>query len=170
MALAGFAASAQRTTSVTLPDPDAGGGLAAPVWTYAYNAAMHLASVTDPLGHNTNYGYDDYGRLVTETNHQGWVTTTAYNLLDQVTSVTTPDPDGAGGVTASTTNCVTLPATTTTHLRHRARRYGRGFRRRGQANRRRGGQAVRPSVDPPASSASPPVSLRCSPLGSGSAG
>jgi RHS repeat-associated protein len=60
--------------------------------------------MTDPLGHNTDYAYDTYGRITTVTNHEGYVTTTAYNLLDQVTSVTTPDPDGAGGVTASVTS------------------------------------------------------------------
>jgi RHS repeat-associated protein len=94
----------QRKTTVTQPDPDAGGGLSAPVWTYTYGSNSHLATMTDPLGRDTDYGYDDYGRQTTVTNHEGYVTTTAYNLLDQVTSVTTPDPDGAGGVAASVTS------------------------------------------------------------------
>ena len=92
----------QRRTSVTQPDPDGAGGLSAPVWTWVYGSNGLVSRMTDPMSHNTDYGYDTYGRLTTVTNNDGYVTTTAYNLLDQVTSVTTPDPDGAGSLTAST--------------------------------------------------------------------
>ena len=59
-----------------------------------------LAEISDALSHETTLGYDNYGRRTTVTNHEGKPTTTAYDHLDRV-SVTTPDPDGAGGVTAS---------------------------------------------------------------------
>lgn len=94
----------QRRTTLTQADPDGGGALAAPVWTWTYGSSTLVTRMTDPLSYNTDYGYDTYGRQTTVTNHDGWVTTTGYNLLDQVTSVTTPDPDGAGGVTASVTS------------------------------------------------------------------
>src|SRR5258707_347085 len=94
-------ANVQRKISVTDPDPDAGGGLAAPVTNFVYGSNSLLATMTDAMGHDTDYGYDSFGRQTTVTNNDGFETTTAYNLLDQVTSVTTPDPDGVGGVTAS---------------------------------------------------------------------
>ena len=45
-----------------------------------------------------------FGRRTTVTNHESKVTTTAYDEFSRVTSVTTPDPDGGGGVTSSVTS------------------------------------------------------------------
>ena len=78
--------------------------LAAPVWTWTYGSSTLVTRMTDPLSHNTDYAYDTYGHPTTVTNHDGYVTTTAYNLEGQPTSVTTPDPDGAGSLTASVTS------------------------------------------------------------------
>jgi YD repeat-containing protein len=61
----------QRKTTVTQPDPDGGGGLSAPVWTYTYGSNSLLATITDPLGRDTDYGYDDYGRQTTVGNKKG---------------------------------------------------------------------------------------------------
>ena len=93
----------QRKTSVTEPDPDGAGGLSAPAWTYAYNSQTLLSKITDPLSHDTTFGYDDYGRMTSEANHLGHTTTFGYDTLGRRTTVTTPDPDGAGAITASVT-------------------------------------------------------------------
>jgi RHS repeat-associated protein len=91
----------QRRIQVTQPDPDGGGGLSSPVTSYTYNSQGLLAKITDPLSHDTTFGYDDHGRRTTVTNHESKTTTTAYDNLNRVTSITTADPDGAGGQTAS---------------------------------------------------------------------
>lgn len=96
-----------RQIEVTQPDPDASGSLSAPVWTYAFTG-NRLTSVTDPLGHATDYGYDDAGRRtsVTSPDPDGGgslgasVTQYAFDYLDRLTSITT-DPDGSGGTSAS---------------------------------------------------------------------
>ena len=72
-----------RLLSVTAPDPDDGGPLAAPVSTFDYDAAGRLLTKTDPAANVTSYLYDD---------------------LDQVLSVTLPDPDGAGPLAAPVTS------------------------------------------------------------------
>lgn len=73
---------------VTLPDPDGTGGpLTAPFRTYVYDLTKNsngqskntLTSETDERGNTTTYTYDEYNRLKT---------------------VTLPDPDGAGPLTA----------------------------------------------------------------------
>jgi YD repeat-containing protein len=52
-----------RITSITAPDPDGAGSLAAPVTAYAYSGTTRrLASVTDPLNHVTSVSYDFAGR------------------------------------------------------------------------------------------------------------
>lgn len=86
----------QRRTQVTSPDPDGAGPLASPVTTYVYNAQGLVDRITDPIGRNTTYSYDSIGRRSGVTDHLGNQTTLAYNALDILTSVTHPDPDGAG--------------------------------------------------------------------------
>lgn len=93
-----------RIKTVTGADPDGAGSLTAPVTTYTYSSAGVLSKVTDPLGRDTTYGYDSFNRRTTVTDPLGNVTTTAYNSAGLVASVTTPDPDGAGSLTASTTS------------------------------------------------------------------
>jgi hypothetical protein len=44
----------------------------------------------------TTYGYDQHGRVQTQTDARNGTTTFAFNDAGQVISVTTPDPDGAG--------------------------------------------------------------------------
>jgi len=93
----------QRRTTVTQADPDSGGSQTSPVTTFTYNAQGLLAEITDPLSHDTTFGYDNVGRRTTVTNHEGQATTTVYDDLSRVISVTTPDPDAGGGQTASVT-------------------------------------------------------------------
>ncbi len=63
-----------RTLTVTEPDPDGAGPLAAPLTTYAY---------------------DDDGDMVSETTLDG-TTSYQYDALGRLTKLTMPDPDGAG--------------------------------------------------------------------------
>lgn len=120
-----------RVLTMTSPDPDGAGGVAATVTTYTYNSMLKVSSV-DVNGRTTTYGYDSKGRLdeiteedpdgagaltspetsytydssgnvLTETDPLGNVTTYGYTdgLL---TSITLPDPDGAGGLSAPVTS------------------------------------------------------------------
>jgi len=68
----------RRLTSTTLPDPDGGGSLTAPV-----------------------YGttYDNLSRVLTETDPLSQVTTYAYNVPARTVTTTLPDPDGGGSLT-----------------------------------------------------------------------
>jgi len=56
---------------------------------YANDGYTQLAS--------TSYTYDTYGRQYTITDLRSGTTTYTYNDADQIETVTTPDPDGAGG-------------------------------------------------------------------------
>ncbi|EAQ79300.1 Calx-beta domain-containing protein [Blastopirellula marina] len=70
-----------RQLSITEPDPDDAGPLAAPVTTYVYNDDGQLESMST-LDGATSYEYDALGRTI---------------------KVTTPDPDGAGSLLAAWT-------------------------------------------------------------------
>lgn len=58
--------------------------------TYSYNAANHLTSTTDPLGHTTSYTYDAAGRVATKTDPAGRTTSYAYNDAGELISETAP--------------------------------------------------------------------------------
>jgi RHS repeat-associated protein len=66
-----------RSTSTTLPDPDGGGSLTAPVYATTY---------------------DNLSRVLTETDPLSQVTTYAYNVPARTTTTTLPDPDGGGAL------------------------------------------------------------------------
>jgi RHS repeat-associated protein len=114
-----------RTTTVTQPDPDGSGLLAAPVTSYGYDNIGNVTSMTDPRGNITLYAYDNLhrvttvteadpddagpqsppvttfsydaaGQLLATTDPLGRVTGYAYDRLGRTTSVTRPDPDGVG--------------------------------------------------------------------------
>ena len=95
----------EAQTSVTLPDPDGTQGSAtSPVWSYEYNDFMQLETVTNPMSHDTDYGYDTAGRLTSVTDTLSNVTTYTYDLMNRITEVESPDPDGTGGpLTSSVT-------------------------------------------------------------------
>lgn len=74
--------------------------------TYAYDVEGNLSSVTNPLGHVTQYtGYDAYGRVGTVSAPNGLVTTFTYHARGWPTSITvdgeqtTYGYDGAGQLT-----------------------------------------------------------------------
>lgn len=98
--------NAGRRTSVTAPDPDGAGALSAPVTSYAYDNDGRLVTDTDPLSHTTTYTYNANGDKLTVTDHLGNVTTYAYDYDRRLISVTAPDPDGAGSLTAPVTTYV----------------------------------------------------------------
>ncbi len=58
-------------------------------WNYTYTSDFdELASVSDPEGHVTAYGYDAHGNLITITDPNGNVVGYGYNSAGQVTSIT----------------------------------------------------------------------------------
>ncbi|MEW4451991.1 RHS repeat-associated core domain-containing protein [Bremerella sp. JC817] len=91
-----------RQLTVTLPDPDGAGALTAPVTTYVYNADGQLASVTDAASQAVSYTYNTAGQIATMTDPTG-TTTYTYDALGRQVSITEPDPDGAGPLSAPTT-------------------------------------------------------------------
>ena len=60
--------------------------------------------MTDPNSHATSYSYDADGHKLTTTDALGNVTTAAYDHDGRLTSVTAPDPDGAGPLSAPVTS------------------------------------------------------------------
>jgi YD repeat-containing protein len=90
-----------REVTVTGPDPDDTGPLAAPVTTYVYDAAGNLLSVTDALDRVTTFAYDELGRKISETGpfvvrplggvpNDAPVTQYAYDKAGNVIAVTEP--------------------------------------------------------------------------------
>lgn len=65
---------------------------------YSYDAAGHVASVTNGMGNVTNYTYNASGRILTVTNALGNITTNSWNADGTLASVT----DAAGNTTAYT--------------------------------------------------------------------
>jgi RHS repeat-associated protein len=119
-----------RLISITLPDPDGGGPLVRPIYTYEYNKNNYLKKETDPLSHVTEYvyngrldvvevkqpdpdgtgpqttpittyAYDLHRRNTSITDPLGRVTAFTYDSLDRLMNVTLPDPDGGGSQTSS---------------------------------------------------------------------
>ena len=54
---------------------------------YSYNLSGQLTKVTDALGQEETYEYDQYGRLKTKTDRDNYATTYVYNDLGVVTKV-----------------------------------------------------------------------------------
>jgi RHS repeat-associated protein len=113
--------SAGRVTSITGMDPDGAGPQTAPVSTIGYDAigrrtsitdalggvtsfvfdaAGNRISVTNALGNSTSATFDAAGQVLTTTDAANATTTFVYDVLGNTTSVTLPDPDGAGALTA----------------------------------------------------------------------
>jgi len=82
----------------------AGGNPAGYTTSYTYDAFGDRLTETDPLGHTTTYTYDAVGRPLTTTDANGNETTYAYDGKGHMSSVTGPDPDGAGPDSAPVTS------------------------------------------------------------------
>ena len=55
------------------------------------------------MGRSDSWAYDANGNMTTSTDGAGYVTTLAYNSRGLPTSITKPDPDGAGALTSPVT-------------------------------------------------------------------
>ncbi len=82
-----------RKTKETLPDPDGGGPLPAPVTQYEYDGAGNLTTLTQVMDPATSPTTDR-------------VTVYEYDALGRKTKETLPDPDGSGPLTSSVTEFV----------------------------------------------------------------
>jgi RHS repeat-associated protein len=80
-------------TSVTLPDPDGVGPLAAPVWAYTYDAGGRLWKEIDPNLHTqaTNVYDPTTGRVTQQTDANNKTTTFAWDAATQTATITDPD-------------------------------------------------------------------------------
>jgi YD repeat-containing protein len=73
---------------------------------FRYDALNRLIARVEPRADDgtpnsvTSYAYDAGGRLVSETDALGHVTTLGYDALDRLTRETLPDPDGSGPLTS----------------------------------------------------------------------
>jgi YD repeat-containing protein len=87
-----------RLASITQPDPDGGGALAAPVTSFSYDATSHrLTGATNALNQTTGYAYGTHGRLTT-------ITQTDSSTWPRTALVTVGLPTGTSGNTVSQAN------------------------------------------------------------------
>lgn len=98
----GYDSAGRRTSMVDPRGNVAGANLADFTTSYTYDAAGHVLTETDPLGHTTTYTYDSAGNQTSVTDPKNHTTTTAYDAANRATSVTAPD----GGVTSYTYDAV----------------------------------------------------------------
>jgi len=66
-------------------------------FTYQTNG-IRLETITDPLDHQTQMGYDSCGRLLSEEDHLGNITSHTYDVMNRLQTVT--DPDGFAATTS----------------------------------------------------------------------
>jgi RHS repeat-associated protein len=83
---------ANNLTTVTAPDPDGGGPLAAPVTQYTYDDVANLSTRKDANLRETVYGYDNADRLISVTAPLNRVWTYGYDPNGNATQVV--DPNG----------------------------------------------------------------------------
>jgi YD repeat-containing protein len=102
--------AANQLTSVTAPDPDGPGPLAAPVTTYTYDAAGNRLTVTDANNHTTAYGYNADNQLTSVTTPKGEKTTYGYDANGNMTSSVDPRGNVVGAVPADYTTTYTYDA------------------------------------------------------------
>lgn len=115
-----------QVIKLTQADPDGSGAQTSPITKYGYNSSgdqvtlynpdltskswtystgLHLPlTATDEMGRVVTMTYDSYGNMLTQQDPAGNTTTYTYTSRGLVASIQTPDPDGAGSLTASTTS------------------------------------------------------------------
>ena len=99
------------TSPVTVSGYDALGNLVyrknpdgySATWTYT-TAFNRVATAVDEVGEDVSFGYDSAGNLTSATDALGYVTSYTVNSRGLPTSVTTPDPDGTGPLSAAVTS------------------------------------------------------------------
>ena len=72
-------------------------------WTYT-TSFNRVSTATDELNHSTSFGYDSAGNTTSSTDAAGYVTSYTVNSRGLPTSITTPDPDGTGPLSAAVTS------------------------------------------------------------------
>jgi RHS repeat-associated protein len=90
--------AANHLTSVTAPDPDGGGPLAAPVTQYTYDEVGNLQTRKDANLHQTTYSYDPASRLTSVASPGSRIWTYSYDGAGNVTQVV----DANGNATPQT--------------------------------------------------------------------
>ena len=84
-------------THVVAPD----GG----VTTATYSSTLHrILTTIDPVGRTKSSTFDSLGNMLTSVDGAGYTTTYVYNSRGLPTSITQPDPDGSGSLTAPITS------------------------------------------------------------------
>jgi RHS repeat-associated protein len=80
------------------PDPDGPlNPLVSPVWNFVYDAAGYRSHVIDPLGNDTEYVYDERGRVKTQIKHEGFIAPpVAYWALDETEGLTATESADSG--------------------------------------------------------------------------
>ena len=73
------------------------------VMEWTYNSLHRVLTATDEMDRVTEFTYDADGNMLTREDNAGNVWTYTVNSRGQVLAETTPDPDGAGGASASVT-------------------------------------------------------------------
>lgn len=71
---------------------------------YLYDVLDRQTQMIDANGKSSYVSYDAAGRVLTRTDELNHVTTNAYDGAGRLTSVTSPDPDGAGSLTSPVTS------------------------------------------------------------------
>ena len=90
--------SSGKLTSVTLPDPDGGGALSAPVYTYGYDATTSLLnSFTDPRSNGTTFAYNSTSKRLSQITRPD---STTWTLV----------PEQTIGLKTGTGNSLTAPS------------------------------------------------------------
>jgi RHS repeat-associated protein len=74
----------QSVAKPSVPDPENGGNLAMPTWSYGYDTFGRQVSVTDPKSRVTASTYDAVGRQLTRVLPMGQTETNVYNALGQL--------------------------------------------------------------------------------------
>ncbi len=90
-----------------VPNPQNGGALTRPEYTYTYDVYNDELTETDPLGHVTTFTYTIFGQEVGETLPDGESDSTTYNLYGQVLTQT----DFKGQITATSYDDMGRPVT-----------------------------------------------------------
>ena len=82
-----------RLQSITAPDPDGSGPLAAAVTRLTHDAAGNLTKVVDPLSRTTTWGYDEANRMVHQSRGEHWSLDKRYDAAGQEVQVLGPAAD-----------------------------------------------------------------------------
>ena len=96
----GYDQNGNRTARALIPP----GGSTNDSTGYMFDPLNRMTRHTDPMQNSIEYAYDANDRLTSTGRGSGFNTSFAYNARGWQTSITEPDPDGAGTLTSSVTS------------------------------------------------------------------